>query len=169
MPAPASGRLRHATPVPAPVTPTPRHRTLNTYSLALGPIPSPLTGLTCRNRSPPLATLSLLRKGRGSRPARRRPVHPVAGAPGSVHRLRSLTVAFRMLMAFRMLTTLPKRAIPNPQSSIANRQSPYRRPQQFLYFFPLPQGQGELRPTLGPSRRMVSTFCSTPWARMAAN
>ena len=25
--------------------------------------------------------------------------------------------------------------------------------QQFLYFFPLPQGQGSLRPTLGPERR----------------
>jgi hypothetical protein len=27
------------------------------------------------------------------------------------------------------------------------------RPQQFLYFFPLPQGQGSLRPTFGPPRR----------------
>src|SRR5438270_13734811 len=27
------------------------------------------------------------------------------------------------------------------------------RPQQFLYFFPLPQGQGSLRPTFGNSRR----------------
>src|SRR6266568_7589634 len=27
------------------------------------------------------------------------------------------------------------------------------RPQQFLYFFPLPHGQGSLRPTFGNSRR----------------
>src|SRR5947207_8702726 len=27
------------------------------------------------------------------------------------------------------------------------------RPQQFLYFLPLPQGQGSLRPTFGPPRR----------------
>src|SRR5438477_8365525 len=28
------------------------------------------------------------------------------------------------------------------------------RPQQFLYFFPLPQGHGSLRPTFGIERRM---------------
>ena len=33
-------------------------------------------------------------------------------------------------------------------------------PQQFLYFFPLPQGQGSLRPTFGDLRRNVSTLWS---------
>src|SRR5579871_770806 len=31
-------------------------------------------------------------------------------------------------------------------------------PWHFLYFLPLPQGQGSLRPTFSPSRRTVSTF-----------
>src|SRR5688500_9704806 len=33
-------------------------------------------------------------------------------------------------------------------------------PWHSLYFFPLPQGQGSLRPTLGSSRRIVSTTVS---------
>src|SRR5881392_3455289 len=38
------------------------------------------------------------------------------------------------------------------------------RPQQFLYFFPLPQGHGSLRPTFGISRRTgaSSSFTSAP-------
>ena len=36
------------------------------------------------------------------------------------------------------------------------------RPQQFLYFLPLPQGQGSLRPTLGPLLRMGSVFLASP-------
>src|SRR5262245_56081348 len=34
--------------------------------------------------------------------------------------------------------------------------------QQFLYFFPLPQGHGSLRPTLAPKLRIGSIFFS-PW------
>ena len=34
------------------------------------------------------------------------------------------------------------------------------RPQQCLYFFPEPQGQGSLRPTLGAARRRVTFFFS---------
>jgi hypothetical protein len=30
--------------------------------------------------------------------------------------------------------------------------SGFQAPQQFLYFFPLPQGHGSLRPTLGADR-----------------
>src|SRR5262249_44061340 len=45
-------------------------------------------------------------------------------------------------------------------------------PWHFLYFFPLPQGQGSLRPTLGSSRRMVLTFstgpCALAWAAFAS-
>ena len=38
-------------------------------------------------------------------------------------------------------------------------------PQHFLYFFPLPQGHGSLRPTLAVSRTMVLTFIApSPWA-----
>src|ERR671931_959271 len=36
------------------------------------------------------------------------------------------------------------------------------RPQQFLYFFPLPHGHGSLRPTFGSSRRTVFTTSSPP-------
>src|SRR5437763_3356737 len=36
------------------------------------------------------------------------------------------------------------------------------RPQQFLYFFPLPHGHGSLRPTFGSSRRTVFTMSSPP-------
>jgi len=35
-------------------------------------------------------------------------------------------------------------------------QTAYIFPWQFLYFLPLPQGQGSLRPTFGISRRMVT-------------
>ena len=57
-------------------------------------------------------------------------------------------------------------------------------PWHFLYFFPLPQGQGSLRPTLGSSRRTVLITSSPPvraglgaadgpagaaWLRAAAN
>src|SRR5450432_2842946 len=37
-------------------------------------------------------------------------------------------------------------------------------PQQFLYFLPLPQGQGSLRPTFGP----VRTGLALAWASTAA-
>src|SRR5687768_14405302 len=37
-------------------------------------------------------------------------------------------------------------------------------PQHFLYFFPLPQGQSSLRPTLGWLRTMVFTFAPSPCA-----
>jgi hypothetical protein len=33
------------------------------------------------------------------------------------------------------------------------------RPQQCLYFLPLPQGQGEWRPTFGPVRKGFGFFC----------
>src|SRR5437762_11618910 len=36
------------------------------------------------------------------------------------------------------------------------------RPQQFLYFFPLPHGHGSLRPTFGSSRRTVLITSSPP-------
>src|SRR5205809_4795289 len=39
------------------------------------------------------------------------------------------------------------------------------RPQQFLYFFPLPHGHGSLRPTFGSSRRTVLTGASSPPTR----
>src|SRR5882762_10233609 len=35
-------------------------------------------------------------------------------------------------------------------------------PWHFLYFFPLPQGQGSLRPTFGSSRRTVLITSSPP-------
>ena len=38
-------------------------------------------------------------------------------------------------------------------------------PWHFLYFFPLPQGQGSLRPTFGSSRRTVFTAASSPPTR----
>src|SRR6266511_962088 len=36
------------------------------------------------------------------------------------------------------------------------------RPQQFLYFFPLPQGQGSLRPTFGNERRIGRSIDTSP-------
>src|SRR5205809_5635251 len=39
------------------------------------------------------------------------------------------------------------------------------RPQQFLYFFPLPHGHGSLRPTFGSSRRTVLGVASSPPTR----
>src|SRR5262249_6895685 len=36
------------------------------------------------------------------------------------------------------------------------------RPQQFLYFFPLPQGHGSLRPTLGNERRIGRSIDTSP-------
>src|SRR5205814_6644833 len=37
------------------------------------------------------------------------------------------------------------------------------RPQQFLYFFPLPHGHGSLRPTFGNSRRNDgNSICGSP-------
>jgi|GEM_PF-5500767 len=38
---------------------------------------------------------------------------------------------------------------------VGDHSSPFR--QHFLYFLPLPQGQGSLRPTLEAAVRMVST------------
>src|SRR5439155_12659336 len=38
-------------------------------------------------------------------------------------------------------------------------------PWHFLYFFPLPHGQGSLRPTFGSSRRTVFTAASSPPTR----
>src|SRR5215211_3707840 len=38
-------------------------------------------------------------------------------------------------------------------------------PWHFLYFFPLPHGQGSLRPTFGSSRRTVFTLASSPPTR----
>src|SRR5512145_2849100 len=35
-------------------------------------------------------------------------------------------------------------------------------PQHFLYFLPLPQGHGSLRPVRGPSRRIVGVLSSLP-------
>ena len=40
-------------------------------------------------------------------------------------------------------------------------------PQHFLYFFPLPQGQGSFRPTLGCWSFICFIFCS-PWGAWAA-
>ena len=42
-------------------------------------------------------------------------------------------------------------------------------PQHFLYFLPLPQGHGSLRPTLGASRVIVLTFAPSPCACEAAS
>ena len=39
------------------------------------------------------------------------------------------------------------------QESVARVADQIYLPQQFLYFFPEPQGQGSLRPTFGVSRR----------------
>src|SRR5436305_7661058 len=39
------------------------------------------------------------------------------------------------------------------------------RPQQFLYFFPLPHGHGSLRPTFGSSRRTGLIAASSPPTR----
>src|SRR5258705_2655038 len=36
------------------------------------------------------------------------------------------------------------------------------RPQQFLYFFPLPQGHGSLRPTFGNERRIGRSIDTSP-------
>src|SRR5215472_3594874 len=36
------------------------------------------------------------------------------------------------------------------------------RPQQFLYFFPLPQGHGSLRPTFGIERRIGKSIDTSP-------
>src|SRR5438874_11232633 len=36
------------------------------------------------------------------------------------------------------------------------------RPQQFLYFFPLPQGHGSLRPTFGIERRTGKSIDTSP-------
>ena len=33
-------------------------------------------------------------------------------------------------------------------------------PQHFLYFLPLPQGHGSLRPTFGPFTIVVEAFCA---------
>src|SRR5436190_24364625 len=38
------------------------------------------------------------------------------------------------------------------------------RPQQFLYFLPLPHGQGSLRPTLGPPRRTGRSMAYSPFS-----
>jgi hypothetical protein len=77
---------------------------------------------------------------------------------------------------FSRSLTVAARFFPLPYSRGSVFSLPYRlrlcsshlRPWHCLYFLPLPQGQGSLRPTLGCSRRMVSVFCCTPWARMAA-
>src|SRR4029077_5639323 len=42
------------------------------------------------------------------------------------------------------------------------------RPQQFLYFFPLPQGQGSLRPTFGPPRRTGRSIAYSPFSGSSA-
>src|SRR2546430_9352659 len=43
------------------------------------------------------------------------------------------------------------------------RATPYAmRPQQFLYFLPLPQGHGSLRPTLGNDRRIGRSIDTSP-------
>ena len=52
-----------------------------------------------------------------------------------------------------------------PSGASGDRAARMRRqddaaPQHFLYFFPEPQGQGSLRPTLGPSRTIVSGMTS---------
>ena len=47
---------------------------------------------------------------------------------------------------------------------INNGRKTNHRPQQFLYFLPLPQGQGSLRPTFGP----VRTGLALAWASAAA-
>src|SRR3982751_3991012 len=41
-------------------------------------------------------------------------------------------------------------------------------PQQFLYFLPLPQGQGSLRPTLGPPRRTGRSMAYSPFSGSSA-
>jgi hypothetical protein len=77
---------------------------------------------------------------------------------------------------FSRSLTVAARFFPLPYSRGSVFSAPLRlrlcsshlRPWHCLYFLPLPQGQGSLRPTLGCSRRMVSVFCCTPWARMAA-
>ena len=46
--------------------------------------------------------------------------------------------------------------LPLPDGGSRSGATPHQRPQQFLYFLPLPQGQGSLRPTFGPVRTGVA-------------
>src|SRR5882762_3745339 len=53
-----------------------------------------------------------------------------------------------------------------PRDEERRRVSGYAAaPWHFLYFFPLPHGQGSFRPTFGSSRRMVFTSASSPPTR----
>src|ERR1035441_6810144 len=45
----------------------------------------------------------------------------------------------------------------------------FSAPWHFLYFFPLPQGQGSLRPTFSPVRRCAGWLASPPPDRLAAS
>src|SRR3569832_1371617 len=49
-------------------------------------------------------------------------------------------------------------------SSDLSFKLPHQLPQHFLYFFPLPHGQGSVRPTLDPSLRTVPGVISLPAA-----
>src|SRR5580765_1221955 len=50
-------------------------------------------------------------------------------------------------------------------SGLVTRDCQAAAPWHFLYFFPLPHGQGSFRPTFGSSRRTVATLASSPPTR----
>src|SRR2546430_1141308 len=62
--------------------------------------------------------------------------------------------------------SLPQ-ALPDAWCSSNSPVDPFR-PQHFLYFFPLPHGQGSFLPTFGVSRTMVLTFAPSPCTSLAA-
>ena len=56
-----------------------------------------------------------------------------------------------------------------PPFSINGRKIAYSAPWHFLYFLPLPQGQGSLRPTFSPVRRWAAWAASPAPANCAAS
>lgn len=57
---------------------------------------------------------------------------------------------------------VPRGMMPRGRGSRGQRPLAGYFPQHFLYLAPLPQGQGSLRPTLGPSRRTVVMPFTSP-------
>jgi FixJ family two-component response regulator len=69
---------------------------------------------------------------------------------------------------FPLLTDLSECRRPRRPLTSSWRLRATSTPWHFLYFFPLPQGQGSLRPTLSPVRRCVGSLESPPPCRLAA-